>query len=311
MPVQRFGSWLQSKGEFDRYLTLLRDNHRDDNLDHVMCRDLVSIDWQGHAYDCDFNQMLGLPLAGDATRPHLHDLLDASLDGRPIRVSGHCYGCTAGQGSSCGGALGLSGATERSPRGDPGPRLPDRLPLPAARLRPPARDSSPTRSMWSAACTAMSRRSRRSSAMAAPRRGAVGDRFQRRFPLVRRRSPGVPSNAIKHARCCASTRCAATSRPNSPMKAGATTAAGTPTPPGVGDVDVVERSNRILATHCARRRAAVPRSAPRTGRRLPMRLRSGRGPDAPGQHRARRRGVARQLDFAAEHLGKTPRTATR
>jgi radical SAM/Cys-rich protein len=105
MPVQRFGSWLQSKGDFDRYLALLRDNHRDDNLAHVMCRDLVSIDWQGHAYDCDFNQMLGLPLAGDATRPHLRDLLDASLDGRPIRVSGHCYGCTAGQGSSCGGAL--------------------------------------------------------------------------------------------------------------------------------------------------------------------------------------------------------------
>jgi radical SAM/Cys-rich protein len=105
MPVQRFGSWLQSKGEFDRYLALLRANHRDANLDAVMCRDLVSIDWQGFAYDCDFNQMLGLPLAGDAMRPHLRELLDAPLDGRPIRVSGHCYGCTAGQGSSCGGAL--------------------------------------------------------------------------------------------------------------------------------------------------------------------------------------------------------------
>jgi radical SAM/Cys-rich protein len=105
MPVQRFGSWLQSKGEFDAYLDLLRDNHREENLGQVMCRDLVSIDWQGHAYDCDFNQMLGLPLAGDATRPHLRDLLDAPLVGRSIRVSGHCYGCTAGQGSSCGGAL--------------------------------------------------------------------------------------------------------------------------------------------------------------------------------------------------------------
>jgi radical SAM/Cys-rich protein len=101
MPVQRFGSWLQSKGEFDRYLGLLRDNHRDANLGAVMCRDLVSIDWQGYAYD----QMLGLPLAGDASRPHLRDLLDAPLEGRAIRVSGHCYGCTAGQGSSCGGAL--------------------------------------------------------------------------------------------------------------------------------------------------------------------------------------------------------------
>jgi radical SAM/Cys-rich protein len=106
MPVQRFGSWLQSKGRFDAYLGLLRDHHRDDNLDHVMCRDLLSVDWQGYAYDCDFNQMLGLPLAGDAQRPHLRDLLDAPLAGRPIRTSGHCFGCTAGQGSSCGGALG-------------------------------------------------------------------------------------------------------------------------------------------------------------------------------------------------------------
>lgn len=105
MPVQRFGSWLQSKGEFDRYLDLLRAHHRDDNLDQVMCRDLLSIDWQGYAYDCDFNQMLDLPLAGDHSRPHLRELLGATLDGRPIRVSGHCYGCTAGQGSSCGGAL--------------------------------------------------------------------------------------------------------------------------------------------------------------------------------------------------------------
>lgn len=105
MPVQRFGSWLQSKGRFDAYLGLLRDHHRDENLERVMCRDLLSIDWQGHAFDCDFNQMLGLPLGGDAGRPHLRDLLDAPLEGRPIRVSGHCYGCTAGQGSSCGGAL--------------------------------------------------------------------------------------------------------------------------------------------------------------------------------------------------------------
>jgi radical SAM/Cys-rich protein len=105
MPVQRFGSWLQSKGRFDAYLALLRDHHRDDNLDQVMCRDLVSIDWQGFAYDCDFNQMLGLPLSGGPGRPHLRDLLDAPLAGRAIRVSGHCYGCTAGQGSSCGGAL--------------------------------------------------------------------------------------------------------------------------------------------------------------------------------------------------------------
>ncbi len=71
-----------------------------------MCRSLVSVDWQGYVYDCDFNQMLGLPLriAGKA-RPHLADLIGRDLDGNPIVVRDHCYGCTAGQGSSCGGAL--------------------------------------------------------------------------------------------------------------------------------------------------------------------------------------------------------------
>lgn len=105
MPIKRFGSWLQSKGKFDEYMQLLRDNHRDENLEQVMCRDLISVDWRGFVYDCDFNQMLGLPLGGSAKASHLRDLLDASLANRPIRVAGHCFGCTAGQGSSCGGAL--------------------------------------------------------------------------------------------------------------------------------------------------------------------------------------------------------------
>ncbi|MGB8544075.1 MAG: DUF3641 domain-containing protein, partial [Azonexus sp.] len=62
--------------------------------------------WQGEVFDCDFNQMLELPLGGAAARPvYLADLLDLDLAGRPIRVADHCYGCTAGQGSSCGGAL--------------------------------------------------------------------------------------------------------------------------------------------------------------------------------------------------------------
>jgi radical SAM/Cys-rich protein len=105
MPIARFGSWLQSKGQFDSYLRLLQDQHSTANLEHVMCRDLVSVDWQGFVHDCDFNQMLGLPLGG-GDPVHLRELLGAALDGRPIRVAGHCYGCTAGQGSSCGGALG-------------------------------------------------------------------------------------------------------------------------------------------------------------------------------------------------------------
>ena len=106
MPIQRFGSALVSKGEFDSYLRLLQDAHLDANLDGVMCRNLISVDWRGFVYDCDFNQMLDLPLRRDVrARVHLSELLDDDLTDNPIRTAGHCYGCTAGQGSSCGGAL--------------------------------------------------------------------------------------------------------------------------------------------------------------------------------------------------------------
>jgi radical SAM/Cys-rich protein len=106
MPIQRFGAILISNGEFDRYLDLLRHAHLDANLEHVMCRNLISVDWRGYVYDCDFNQMLDLPLQHHARqRVHLSDLLDTEIAGARIRVAGHCYGCTAGQGSSCGGAL--------------------------------------------------------------------------------------------------------------------------------------------------------------------------------------------------------------
>ncbi len=106
MPIQRFGSMLISKGEFGRYLDLLRHAHLDANLDGVMCRNLISVDWRGYVYDCDFNQMLDLPMArGERGRMQIAELMDDDVDGNPIRVAGHCYGCTAGQGSSCGGAL--------------------------------------------------------------------------------------------------------------------------------------------------------------------------------------------------------------
>jgi radical SAM/Cys-rich protein len=106
MPIQRFGSTLISKGQFGAYVQLLKDNYRADNLDGVMCRSLLSVDWQGYVYDCDFNQMLGLPLRlGGKPRVKLADLIGHDLDGNPIVVADHCYGCTAGQGSSCGGAL--------------------------------------------------------------------------------------------------------------------------------------------------------------------------------------------------------------
>jgi radical SAM/Cys-rich protein len=111
MPVQRFGSTLVSKGTFGTYMKLLRDSYREENLDTVMCRSLLSVDWQGFLYDCDFNQMLGLraSLAG-RPRPHLRDLLRHDPTGTGIRTADHCYGCTAGQGSSCGGALETVGA---------------------------------------------------------------------------------------------------------------------------------------------------------------------------------------------------------
>ncbi|MBL8380838.1 MAG: arsenosugar biosynthesis radical SAM protein ArsS [Burkholderiales bacterium] len=106
MPIQRFGSTLISKGQFNQYMDLLRSAHREQNLDEVMCRSLVSVDWRGYLYDCDFNQMLGLPLeVAGRRRTHLSEVLGTDLDGNAIVVREHCYGCTAGQGSSCGGAL--------------------------------------------------------------------------------------------------------------------------------------------------------------------------------------------------------------
>ena len=106
MPIGRFGSTLISKGQFEGYLEVLRAAHVDANVEHVMCRHTVSIDWQGYAYDCDFNQMLGLPMRlNGAPRTHLTDLLGADMEGRSIAIRDHCFGCTAGQGSSCGGAL--------------------------------------------------------------------------------------------------------------------------------------------------------------------------------------------------------------
>jgi len=108
MPIARFGSTLVSKGQLREYMGRLRAAHRPENLEHVMCRTLVSVDWQGFLYDCDFNQMLGLHLHESGQRHgrlHLEDWLEMDLAGNPIVVADHCYGCTAGQGSSCGGAL--------------------------------------------------------------------------------------------------------------------------------------------------------------------------------------------------------------
>lgn len=105
MPIQRFGSALLSKGIFAQYMQLLRESHNPENLDHVMCRNTLSIDWRGYIYDCDFNQMLDIPMHGATERLHLKDLLQTKLEGLHIATADHCYGCTAGHGSSCTGAL--------------------------------------------------------------------------------------------------------------------------------------------------------------------------------------------------------------
>ena len=113
MPISRFGAVLLAQGQYYDYMTLLRNSFSEQNLETVMCKSMLSIDWEGYLYDCDFNQMLALPFvdasAADNTpqsRRHLSDLLqDFELEGMPIVTGEHFYICTAGQGSSCVGAL--------------------------------------------------------------------------------------------------------------------------------------------------------------------------------------------------------------
>ena len=105
MPIQRFGSTLISKNKLTAYMDILKKSHRNENLESVMCRNLLSIDWQGYVYDCDFNQMLNMKLANGNSFLHVSHLLDKNLNGNKILVKDHCFACTAGQGSSCGGAL--------------------------------------------------------------------------------------------------------------------------------------------------------------------------------------------------------------
>jgi radical SAM/Cys-rich protein len=106
MPITRYATHLKLRGEYDRYLELLEANFNAATVDQVMCRNLISVGWHGEIYDCDFNQMLDLPMT-DAAGKRL-DISSLSLDqvaNRPIIVGDHCYACTAGAGSSCGGAL--------------------------------------------------------------------------------------------------------------------------------------------------------------------------------------------------------------
>ncbi|HLL89767.1 MAG TPA: arsenosugar biosynthesis radical SAM (seleno)protein ArsS [Tepidisphaeraceae bacterium] len=116
MPIKRFEHALRRDGKYDAYVAKLLAAHNPANVDGVMCRDLVSVGWQGTVYDCDFNQMLGLALAGhpgpaateheiEAGGRKLWEFSAADLLDRPILTGTHCFGCTAGAGSSCTGAL--------------------------------------------------------------------------------------------------------------------------------------------------------------------------------------------------------------
>lgn len=103
MPIRRFGDFLKRRGLHDAYMHTLVDNYNAQTLNNVMCRSLVSIDWEGHVYDCDFNQMLDMHAFGQPKK--VWEFSPSELIGRNIRVDNHCFGCTAGAGSSCGGEL--------------------------------------------------------------------------------------------------------------------------------------------------------------------------------------------------------------
>ena len=105
MPINRYEKYLNLIGKLKEYNKLLKDNYNSSNLNSVMCRTTLSVDWKGYLYDCDFNQQLGMKRSGNVK--HLDDLLIPlmSLKNNPISIGSHCFGCTAGAGSSCGGEL--------------------------------------------------------------------------------------------------------------------------------------------------------------------------------------------------------------
>jgi len=105
MPISRFASWLRNQGELASYMEVLQEAFNPGTIQDLMCRNTINVGWQGDLYDCDFNQMLKLPMAARGDAQHVWDLAVGDLSGGPIATGDHCYGCTAGAGSSCGGAL--------------------------------------------------------------------------------------------------------------------------------------------------------------------------------------------------------------
>jgi radical SAM/Cys-rich protein len=106
MPITRYETHLKLRGEYEKYMELLERSFNAATLDQVMCRSLISVGWEGTIYDCDFNQMLDLPIRdGEGKALNISTLSLDQVQHRPITVGNHCYACTAGSGSSCGGAL--------------------------------------------------------------------------------------------------------------------------------------------------------------------------------------------------------------
>ncbi len=103
MPISRFADTLLRQGEYDSYMGLLVNHFNPATLDGLMCRDQISVGWQGNLYDCDFNQMLDIEVAGGLGIDDISSF--SELAGIPITTHDHCFGCTAGSGSSCGGSI--------------------------------------------------------------------------------------------------------------------------------------------------------------------------------------------------------------
>ena len=111
IPINRFAHSLRRDGQLETYQQLLVDNFNPATVEGLMCRHTINLDWEGRVFDCDFNQMLDMPMAGAINKtqqnaqPYLWDLQASNVADKTIALDRHCFGCTAGAGSSCGGSL--------------------------------------------------------------------------------------------------------------------------------------------------------------------------------------------------------------